>query len=321
MIDKIKSIVRQFPVLYKFRFLYWKMYCLFHDEGERVKRDYRILTGLELNLEHPESLNEKIIWLKLNYYEDFYTRCADKYLVRGYIKEITGKDICPELLYVTRNVNELSVDKIGKFPCIIKVSSGSGANLIVRDKNQYTDQYLRNYFKRAVISSQIQNLTGAAHQYLKQKPYIVVEELLQNPGGGIPNDYKFFYIGSELQFIYCSVDRLGINVRHVYDREWNRLHFIWVQGADKELFDKYERSDDIEKPQSFDEMVKISQMISRKFPLVRIDFYDVGGQPYLGEITLHHGSGYDAFYPCKYDLTYGRKVVLPERGKGYESCE
>ena len=43
-------------------------------------------TGYELNLENPKTFNEKLQWLKLYYHDPLITKCADKYLVREYIK-------------------------------------------------------------------------------------------------------------------------------------------------------------------------------------------------------------------------------------------
>ena len=88
------------------------------------------------------------------------------------------------------------------------------------------------------------------------------------------SDYKFIYLNGKLEFIYCSVDRLGSNVRQIYDKQWNRLHFIWVSGANKELFSKYENSNNISKPVCFEKMCDISSRIAEDFPLVRVDFYE-----------------------------------------------
>ena len=45
---------------------------------------------------------------------------------------------------------------------------------------------------------------------------------------------------------------------------------------------------------------------------VRVDFYDVDGKLYMGEITLSHGSGFDSFFPAEYDRIYGAKMDLAE---------
>ena len=57
-------------------------------------------------------------------------------------------------------------------------------------------------------------------------------------------------------------------------------------------------------------MLEIGSKIARKFAYVRVDFYDVDGKLYFGEITLYHGSGFDRFFPDKYDLEFGQKMIL-----------
>lgn len=57
-------------------------------------------------------------------------------------------------------------------------------------------------------------------------------------------------------------------------------------------------------------MKDFGQRVATKFKYVRVDFYDVDGRLYFGEITLHHGSGYDVFTPSEYDLFYGNQLQL-----------
>lgn len=299
----------------KIKNLLKKLFISIAGERKWAEIRYKKTIGKKIDLDNPKTLNEKIVWLKLNYYEKFYEEACDKYLIHKYLENNLGKDYAPELLYVTQDIRNLKLENIPEFPCIIKVSNGSGSNLIVNTKDEYSDEYLQNYFKKQIEVSNMHVLTSLEHQYLKKNPYIVVERLLSDGNGGIPNDYKFMYFNGELQFIYCSVDRLGSNVRHIYDEHWNRLHFIWVSGANKELFDRYEKSPDIEKPNNFDKMKELAKNIAQKFPMVRVDFYEEGNKLYIGEITLHHGSGGDRFYPEKYDEIYGEKLKLPSINK------
>ena len=69
---------------------------------------------------------------------------------------------------------------------------------------------------------------------------------------------------------------------------------------------------DIKPPASLPQMIRTGRRLSRKFSYVRLDFYDVDGKMYYGEITLYHGSGYDSFRPEQMDLYYGKKLMLPE---------
>lgn len=299
------------------KFVFWGkgVYISIFGEKRWAVRRFRITQGKTPDLKTPKTMNEKMAWLKLNYSEAFHVKACDKYLVHEYLMDKLGKDYAPELVFVTQNPNELKIENIKKFPCIIKVSNGSGSNLIVNSPAQYTDEYLQAFFKDQIIISNAHAVSSLEHQYLTKDPYIVVERLLSDGKGGIPNDYKFMYINGQLEFIYCSVDRLGANVRQVYDKNWERLHFIWVAGADEKMFKHYEASESITRPNCFDEMVRLSEKIAKDFPMVRVDFYEEGEKVYIGEITLHHGSAGDKFYPESYDEYYGNKLKLPNANR------
>jgi hypothetical protein len=307
--------IKNILLVRKIQYLYDGIRIFVMGENNWVKKIYYKMIGKKLDLQNPKTLNEKISWLKLNYMEDFYVECCDKYLLHNYLIKKLGRDYAPKLLFASKDIGEFDLDKIESFPCIMKTSNGSGSNLIIWNKEQYTNKYLRHYFKREVILSNRHAMTSCEHQYLKSNPFIIVEELLQDKNGGIPNDYKFVCINGRLEFIYCSVDRLGTNVRHVYDKEWNRLHFIWVANADKDKFDRYDSSPSIEKPRHYSEMIGMAEKIAKDFPMVRVDFYETDQNVYIGEITLHHGSGCDSFYPDCFDLTYGQKLELPKANR------
>lgn len=299
----------------KVRRMIMKAYISIIGEVRWETKRFEKLTGYKPNLKSPKTLNEKIAWLKINYIENFFYTCCDKYLIHEYLKDKLGKDLAPKLLFVTQNPKELTFENIKQFPCIIKVSNGSGSNLIVESQDQYTEKYLQDFFCRQVDVSNLHAVISLEHQYEIGKPYIVVEELLKDVNGKIPNDYKFLYINGQLEFIYCSVDRQGANVRQIYDPSWNRLHFAWVANADDKLFSKYDGSSSIAKPTHFDDMLKLSALLAKDFPLVRIDFYDTAEGVYIGEITLHHGSGHDRFYPAQFDEKFGSKLVLPAKNR------
>ncbi len=302
-------------LLYKSFRIAKSLYIKILGEERWESKQFKRAIGRYPDLKRPRTLNEKIAWLKINYFEDFFTVCCDKYLLHDYLKAVLGKDMAPRLLFVTQDPREINFDNIKEFPCIVKVSNGSGANLIINNKNQYSEEYLQDFFCKQIERSNLHAITTLEHQYQTQKPYIVVEELLKDTNGGIPNDYKFLYMNGNLEFIYCSVDRMGINVRQIYNPNWERLHFAWVARADETIFQRYDNSTSIPAPRRFQEMKTISEKIAKEFPLVRIDFYETEGNIYIGEITLHHGSGHDKFYPEEFDAYWGEKLILPSKNR------
>lgn len=311
MVRLIKNIV----FFRKLKHYFKKIQIKIIGEEKYESKIYLEKIGERPDFLSPVGLNEKIAWLKIHYYKDIFKICCDKYLLHEYLISKFGKDYAPELIFCTRDPRELNFNNISYFPCIIKVSNGSGANLIVRNKEQYTERFLQKFFKKQVWVSNTHALTSLEHQYVTSKPYIVVEKLLTDENGDIPNDYKFLYINGKLEFIYCSVDRTGANVRHIYDSAWNRLNFTWVAGADEQIHNRYMESKSIMPPRYFEEMKKMSYDIAKDFPLVRVDFYETNNDIYIGEITLHHGSGHDRFYPKEFDKIYGDKLILPEKNR------
>lgn len=278
-----------------------------------IKKRFEKEVGKKLNLSIPKTFNEKIQWLKLNYFQSFYIQACDKFLMHDYLKKNVGKDYGVPILLATKNIEDLRMESIKTFPCILKISNGSGQNLIIRNKDEYTDNELQSMVKQMIYKANTHAMFSCESQYLTKSPYIVVEKLLKTKSGKIPNDYKLFYLNGELTFIYCSVDRLGENVRHLYDVNWNRIDAVFLPGDARKKYDRHMTSKSINRPSSFEKMKELGSKLSKDFPLLRVDFYDVDGQLYIGELTLHHGSGFDNFYPEKYDEIYGRKLKLPKK--------
>ena len=274
------------------------------------KRFFKKSFGRDLNLKNPQTLNEKINWLKLRYNvnNDFYTQCADKYGVRDYLAKEFGEEYLIPLLFVTEDYRDLVPENIPDEHCIIKATHDSGGHyLIVRDKTNIDYKRLRENFRFWLSNNYYRS--GKEWQYKNIVPRIVIEKLLETKNGKIPNDYKLHFINGELQFIYVSFDREGVNDRCTYDKDWNRLPFVWVPAH---TYKPTMNSSIVPRPASLEKMIEFGSRIARNFKYVRVDFYDVDGKLYFGEITLHHGGGCDHFFPDKYDLYYGEKLKLED---------
>ena len=114
------------------------------------------------------------------------------------------------------------------------------------------------------------------------------------------NDYKFFCFDGKVSYIYgLSDSNMGQSVRFgVYNRKFEKLN---VSRND-------ERPQDIPlpKPLNFDKMISIAERLSKDFPHVRVDLYNIAGNIYFGELTFYDGSGYMTFTPDSFDEEMGR---------------
>lgn len=271
-----------------------------------TKRRFKNVFCRDLDLQNPQTLNEKIQWLKLNEYHDYYPKCADKYAMKQWVRDLLGTDkYNVPVLYHTSNWRDISENTVKQFPCIVKPNHSSHDFIILRSKEDVNWKQLRRrcrYWLKRDYYMESQEL-----QYRDIPRQIVVEQLLENKEGRIPNDYKLNYLNGKLEFVYVSYDREGINARCVFDENWKVIPFYWGNSNQKEYVPC---PIEIPTPRSFGKMKEIGKKIAEFFKYVRVDYYDVDGELYIGEITLHHGGGFDRFRPKEYDKVFGDLLDL-----------
>jgi hypothetical protein len=276
----------------------------FSDE-QYIKRLFKKYQGYELDLENPKTLNEKLQWLKLHDRRDFQTIHADKYAARDYIKNAFGENYLIPLMFHTTDYRELIPENLPNFPFVIKTNHGFGNTVIVRDKTKADWEKVRMDYRRYMHNNYY--FFEREWQYKNIKPRIIVEKLLLNSEGKLPNDYKLNFIEGNLEFVYVSVDREGTNKRNIYDSEWNPLFFTWARkGKDVSNL----RGKEIKPPQTLSKMIEFGTIIAKSQKYLRVDFYDVDGVLYFGEITQCHGGGFDKMLPYEIDLKYGEMINL-----------
>ncbi len=259
------------------------------------------------NLIFPKKFNDKILWLKLNFRKDWHFKYADKILAKNIVSQKVGHEYVVPNIKIFDNFQEF-VEIIPEInpPYIIKLNHDCGGGYIIKNKSELNSIKLiksintrlkKNYFFHT-----------KEYQYKKIKPKVFVETLLQNESGSIPNDYKFHMINGEVSFIYCTVDREGLNYRRIYSPDWKYANFVWAP-YNKHLSQKY-NGPEIDKPRNYLLMEKIAKKLSTGFPYIRIDFYEVGEKVFVGEFTLHHEGGNSIIKPDKYEFNYGKLLNL-----------
>ena len=63
----------------------------------------------------------------------------------------------------------------------------------------------------------------------------------------------------------------------------------------------------------YEKMIKLAEKLSNNIPQVRIDFYEINGKVYFGEITFYHWSGFTPFVLEEWDLKLGEFIKLPNK--------
>jgi len=273
------------------------------DDKQYLVRYFKEHMGYEFDIDNPRTFNEKLQWLKVNERNPILTILADKYRVRDYMREHFGEEYLIPLLFDTDDYRQITKENIPDEHCIIKSNCGCHDFHIIRDRNLVNIEELQNQYKR-LMEANFYYVNREWH-YKDIKPRIIIEKLLETKEGKIPNDYKLTFFNGELQFIYCTIDREGADYRKIYSPNWEPMRFS--MAAPMEICDKYP---EIAPPKSLDEMIRIGKEMASKLRYVRMDYYDVDGKLYFGEVTLCHGAGCNKFYPPEYDYLLGEKFCL-----------
>lgn len=264
-----------------------------------VKQSFKRHMDYALDLENPQTLNEKINWLKLYNRKPLHTTVSDKYKVRAYVKEKIGEQYLIPLLYHTKNANDLRPENLPDTEFIIKTNHDSSGGVIVRDKSSVDWGAIRKRFKGLLKEN---HFYGTREwQYKNIEPRIVVEQLLKTEDGGIPNDYKFHCFHGKMVFLNLDLDRHSDErARNLYDKDWNLLPCNWGRPNGK----------NVAAPSNFEEMKRLAEKLAEEFIYVRVDFYSIKGKTYFGEITFHQSSGFRKFWQHECDEKFGKLLNL-----------
>lgn len=270
---------------------------------EELSRWYEIVTKEKLDLSNPRTFNEKMQWLKLYDSTPLKTRLADKYLVRDWIKEQIGEEYLIPLLGVYNTFDEIDFDKLpNKF--ILKTNHGCGWHLIVQDKSKIDIEKAREDFTKW-LNTNFAFCAGFEMHYLNIPPKIVAEEYLENKNNSL-NDYKFMCFNGHIEYLFVISDRYSNYNKVCFDLNFKKSKLQHYSNINEDF-------SDIKKPINFEKMIELSKKISKDFPTVRVDFYEVNGKIYFGELTFTSMSGTEKFYPKEYNLIMGDLINLPQK--------
>ncbi len=260
---------------------------------------YKKNTGRDLDLNDPRTYNEKIQWIKLYYKNPLITTLSDKYLVRDFIKDKIGEEYLVPLHGVYDKFSEIDFDKLPS-QFVLKTNHGSGWNIVVRDKSRF------NRFKAGIkfaiwLRMDYSFTTGFQMHYSPIKPKIIVEKYLENDHGML-RDYKVLVFAGKAHYIWVDSDRLTDHHRTVFNLDWTLPPFnIGI----------HDRVLDVPEPVNREKMIELAEILGADFPAVRVDFYEVDGRLYFGEMTFTCGSGLEEFIPYEYDRVVGDLIPLP----------
>ena len=267
-----------------------------------LKLMFRCKMGYWMDFENPKTFNEKLQWLKLNNHNPLYTTLVDKYAVKKCVAKKIGEEHVVPTLGVWNNANDIDFDKLPN-QFVLKTTNGGGGDVVIcKDKSKFD--------KAKAVKHLNQGLKKSIYNHLREWPYksvpprIIAEKFLDD-NGHVPVDYKVYCFNGEPYKVMLCLDRDKDESTKFYsfDFNWNLLrHNIRGKIAPENFT--------LAKPKSLDLMYETAKNLSQEIPFVRVDFYDLNGQMYFGEMTFYPGSGFDSAILPEIDRLYGSMINL-----------
>lgn len=270
---------------------------------------YRKVMHKPLNWKNPKDINEKINWLKFYSDTSIWPLLADKYRVREYVEEKGLARILVKLYGVWENANDIDFNTLPN-SFVLKTNHGSGTNIIVKNKSEIDESEIRKQLNKW-LKLRFGRETVEFH-YLKIKPVIIAEEYLEEKNNTFSRtlvDYKVWCFNGIPHHIWpCYNREQDYTYVGIYDTDWKYR----PEGS---IFNDHYRDGHgcVPKPENLDDMLNVARILSQGLPQARIDFYDIDGKLYLGEITMASQGGYMYFNTPDFLLEMGSKVTLPTK--------
>lgn len=266
------------------------------DDKTYLKIAYWARMHKQLNLDNPQTFNEKLQWLKLYDRKIEYTLMVDKYEAKKYVANIIGEEYIIPTIGVWDKAEDIEWDKLPN-QFVLKCTHDSGGLVICRDKKKIDIHTAKQKLNKCLKHSFFWGMRE--WPYKNVKPRIIAEKYMVDNKTEELRDYKFFCFDGEVKALFIASDRQtkGEETKFdFFDADFNHLPFTNGHPNAKVL---------PEKPQCFEEMKQIAAKLSQGIPQVRVDLYEVKGKVYFGEMTFSHWSGMTPFKPEKWDYTFG----------------
>lgn len=272
-----------------------------------LKIRFRLNNGYRLNLNNPQTLCEKIQWLKLYDRKQEYINMVDKYAVKKIISESIGEEYIVKPIGVWNKAEDIEWEKLPN-EFVLKCTHDSGSVIICRNKAELdkanTVYRLNNSLKNNFYYCERE------WPYKDVQPRIVAEPYISGLGNKDSVEYKITCMDGEVKFVtVCggiAHSKYEDRTNDHFTKEWKRLDWYANYKPSGKV---------IEKPSYMDQMISLSEKLSANIPYVRVDWYVLDGKLIFGEYTFFTWGGFMKIHPFEWDKKLGSWLRLPNKAQ------
>jgi len=228
---------------------------------------------------------------------------VDKYLVKEYVSNIIGSEYIIPTISVYDNADDIDFEKLPN-QFVLKCTHDSGGLVVCKNKENLNESLAREMLNKSLKRDFY--WLGREWPYKNIKKRVIAEQYMEDDETKELRDYKFFCFNGEVKLMFIATDRQHREEPYFdfFDVEFNHLNLI--HGHPNAPVTP-------QKPHNFELMKELAGRLSAGMPHARIDFYEVNGKVYFGEITLYHHNGTVPFEPYEWDEILGSYIQLPNK--------
>ena len=248
----------------------------------------------------PAGFNEKLQWLKIYDHNPKYVDLVDKAQVKEIVGKIVGEEYIIPTIGIWDNYESINFAELPD-QFVLKCTHDSGGLVICKDKEKLNKAEAKRKIEHCLKRNYF--LNHREWPYKDVEPKIIAEQYTVDESGYELKDYKFFCFNGKPKAMFIATDRGKDTKFDFFDTEFHHLPF--TNGHPN-------ANRPIQKPQNYEEMLRIAGILSEGMPQVRVDLYNVNGKILFGEMTFFHWSGLMPFEPEEWDYKFGSWIELPE---------
>lgn len=296
----------------------WTLSKLFYNDLPKdwipdktyLKWVYRVKIGRNLHLKNPKTFTEKVQWLKIYDRRPEYTTMVDKYAVKKYVADKIGEQyVIPTLGGPWKSFDEIDFDALPE-QFVLKTTHDSGGIAICKDKATFDKEAAKKKLEEHLKNRHWKKWREWA--YKDVPPQIIAEKYMSDgslttDGEEQLTDYKIFCFNGKPSMLFIATDRFS-------KEEETKFDFFDMDGNHLPFKNVHPHADPLPKmPKSLPEMKVLAEKLSEGITQCRIDFYEINGKIYFGEVTMYHYAGLTTLSPDEWDYKIGEMIELPKK--------
>ena len=262
---------------------------------------YLYTMGKEMHWDNPRTFNEKLQWLKVYDRKTVYTIMVDKYAVKQYVANIIGQEYIIPTLGVWNKFDEIDFENLPN-QFVLKCTHDSGGLIVCKDKSKLDIAAARKKIERCLN----RNFYYQSREwpYKNVPPRIIAEQYMEDSGSIDLKDYKLMCFHGKVKCCFVCSERSERLKVTFFDNVWKKMPFERHYPASETP---------IVKPRNYEVMIRLAEILSDGIPFVRVDFYEINGKVYFGDLNFYPGGGFEEFKPEEWDYTLGSWIHLPNK--------